>query len=384
MKMILTCDVFLVDREAQNVHVIELYKSLCKVADVSLFVPRPKKIKYNFPNLEYVPLRRIPVMGSIFYQIALFFYLYYYCKKNQPDGIYTRQSVFTVIPLMVSEYFRIPYFVEVNGLITDEMNMVGASKLRIDLTKFSEKLGYEHAMKIIAVTPGVKKGIIKLYNVPEEKIEVIGNGANIDIFRPMNKEKVKDELKLNQDVSYVCFEGNLVPWQGIEYLIQAATFIISSCSNIYFLIVGDGSMKNIWISQAQELRVSNKFIFTGSVPYEKVPLYINASDVCVAPFIKKRNMKIGLSALKIFEYLACEKPVVSSRIPNLEFIEEQNAGILVSPEDPEDLAKAIIRLAKDEKLRGEMGKNGRKYVIKNHSWEAIGRKTAEICAKSIK
>jgi glycosyltransferase involved in cell wall biosynthesis len=332
--------------------------------------------------MRYVSWRTIPVLGLIFYQIALFFNLYFYCKKIKADAIYSRQSDFTFIPLIISKYFRIPCFVEVNGLITDEMKMFGASKIRIAFTKLSEKLGYENANKVIAVTKGVKDGIIKLYNVPDEKIVVIGNGANIDLFRPINQDLVKKELKLDPDVTYICFVGHLIPWQGIEYLIQAAASILASCPDTNFLIVGDGSMKDKWIRQAQGLGVNNKFIFTGSVPYEKIPLYINASDVCVAPFIRKRNMKIGLSPLKIFEYLACEKPIVASNIPNLEFIEQQNVGILVRPEDPEELAQSIIKLVKDKKLREEMGKNGRVYVVKNHNWETIGRRIAEICAQS--
>lgn len=383
MRMILTCDVALNDKEAQNIHVIELYNNLCKVVEVSLFVPKPKKIKFSLPGIKYVSAPAIPFMGFLFYQIALLFDLYLYCREKKIDVIYSRQSSFTFMPLIVSKYFRIPYFIEVNGLITDEMKMFGASKLRIAFTKLSEKLGYKKAVNIFAVTPGVKEEIIKLYNVPDEKIVVMGNGANIDIFRPINKEKIKKELKLDRDINYICFVGHLIAWQGLEYLIQAAPSILASCQDTCFLIIGDGHMKDKWIRQAQELGVNNKFIFTGNVPYQNVPLYINASDVCVAPFIKKRNMKIGLSPLKIFEYLACEKPIVSSQIPNLEFLEQQNVGILVRPEDPEELAKAIIRLVKDKKLREEMGRNGREYVVKNHSWEAIGRRTAEVCAKSI-
>ncbi len=94
-------------------------------------------------------------------------------------------------------------------------------------------------------------------------------------------------------------------------------------------------------------------------------------------------MKVGLSPLKIYEYLSCEKPVVSSRISNLEFIEQQQAGILVEPENPEELAKAVIKLLKDKELRESMGKNGREYVVKNHSWEAIGRKVADVCENLI-
>ncbi len=149
------------------------------------------------------------------------------------------------------------------------------------------------------------------------------------------------------------------------------------------MIVGDGSAKNDCIKIAHEFGVFEKFIFTGGIPFEQVPLYVNSSDVCVAPFKIYRNAKIGLSPLKIYEYLACGKPVVSSRIPNIEFIEQQKAGILVEPENPEELAKAIIKLLENESLREEMGKNGRDLVVKYYSWEANARKVEDICENLI-
>lgn len=382
MNIFFICDIAMDNRDAQNIHIMELFNNLSKVAEINLFTPKPKKTyKNNESNIKYIYRLSIPPLGMISYQISLFFNLYYYCKKIKVDAFYVRQSEFSFMPLIISKYFRIPYFVEINGLITDEMKMFGKSKLSIALTKISENLGYEHARKIIAVTPGVKKGIIELFDVPDEKIIVIENGANIELFQPINQEIAKKELNLEKDINYVCFVGNLAPWQGVEYLIQAVPHIIKACPDARFLIVGDGIMKNEWMQLAHKLGVNNKLIFTGSVPYKQVPLYINSSDLCVAPFIKKRNMKIGLSPLKIYEYLACGKTIVSSQIPNLEFIEQQNIGILVQPENPEELAKAIINLMKDEALRKKMGKNGREFVIKNNSWEAIGRKIAEICAK---
>lgn len=377
------CDVVLEDKSAQNIHVIELFNNLHRLAEVCLFVPRPKRIKYKLSNIKYIPWLPFPAVGLITYQISLFFNLFFYCKKTKVDAIYARQSEFTFMPSIVKMLFGIPYFIEVNGLITDEMKMFGKSKLSITFTKLSEKLEYKYALRIIAVTPGVKKGIIQLYNVPDEKIVVIENGANTELFRPINQSDAKKELNLSQDISYVCFVGNLAPWHGIEYLIQAATAILELCPNVYFLIVGDGIMKDEWMQQAQKLGLRNRFIFAGSVPYVQVPLYINASDVCVATFIKKKHMKTGGSPLKIYEYMACEKPIVSSRIPNIEFIEQQNIGLLVEPENPEELAKAIIKLLKDEKLREKMGKNGRDYVAKEHSWEAVGRKVVEVCEKVI-
>jgi glycosyltransferase involved in cell wall biosynthesis len=140
-------------------------------------------------------------------------------------------------------------------------------------------------------------------------------------------------------------------------------------------------MKNRLLEVTSELRLSEKIIFTGRIPYENVPLYINASDVCVAPFIKGRNAKIGLSALKTYEYLACGKPLVASNIPGVkDLIELSGGGISVSPEDPEELANAIVELIRNEKMRALMGDRGCKYVVENHSWYGVARKILDVCS----
>ena len=104
------------------------------------------------------------------------------------------------------------------------------------------------------------------------------------------------------------------------------------------------------------------------------------SDICVAPFIKRRNAKIGLSALKTYEYLACGKPIVASSIPGVkDLIEFSGGGITVNPENPGELATAILELIPNESTRAILGEKGRKYVVENHSWNSVARKILEIC-----
>ncbi len=139
-------------------------------------------------------------------------------------------------------------------------------------------------------------------------------------------------------------------------------------------------MKDKLMEIASKLELSDKFTFTGRIPYEQVPLYINAADVCVAPFINERNSKIGLSALKTYEYLACGKPIVASGISGVkDLIEASDGGISVTPEDPEQLATAVVRLLLDENTRALMGEKGRRYVVENHSWDGVARKILDIC-----
>ncbi len=375
MKIFMVCDVWLDGRDAQTTHVLELFKNLGKLRDTHLFAPRPKKLVNEAQNTIFVPTV-MPIFKSAFYQLFLFFYLIFHCLKRSPNVIYSRCSSLTFSPVLISKIFRIPYVIEVNGLLIDEEKMIGRPKVLTRLTGLNEKLNYKQADKIVAVTQGIKDGIKELHSIPDEKIVVIPNGANTDLFKPMHQEKAKKELKLEEKKNYICFVGNLAPWQGVEFLIQSAPLILKESTHTKFLIIGDGPMKEELIDLAEQMAVSDKFIFTGVVPYEEVPKYINASDICV---VYKKPLKSGYSPLKLYEYMACEKPVIASRVEGFEILEENHAGILVEPENPKELAKAIIKLLKDERLRRELGENGRKYVTKNHSWEAVARRVAEVC-----
>ena len=381
MKIFMVCNVLLDGKDAQTTHVIELLRNLAKQNDTICFAPKPKNIKYKFQEIIYMPVLNKPILLSVSYQLVLFFYLIYYRTKIKPDVIYARHYGLPFSQLIISNLFRIPYIVEINGLAMEEMKLSNRSKLNVCIAKLSEKLNYRHAKKIVAVTQGVKKGIIELYDLPDEKIIVIENGANIDLFKPIDKKKAKKELNFDQDANYICFVGNLAPWQGVEFLIQSAPLILKESPYTKFLIIGEGQMKEELVELADKTGVSDKFIFTGVVPYEEVPKYINASDVCVVP---KKPLGSGYSPLKLYEYMACGEPIVASKISGFEILEQQNAGILVEPENPDELAKAIIKLLKDEKLREEMGKNGREYVVKNHSWESVARRVAEVCESSVR
>ena len=256
----------------------------------------------------------------------------------KPDLFYARLSGSGASSTIVSSILGIPQVGEVNGITIDEMIIQGSSKSKIKIAQLIESINLKGCSKLIAVTDGVKKGLMEIYFIPESKIVVINNGANTELFIPMDKNKVKNELNLDSTLHYICFVGNLIPWQGVEYLIRAAPLILKEFADARFLIVGDGIMKKEWMKLADDLGLLDNFIFTGRIPYEKVPVYINASDICVAPFIKERNSKIGLSALKTYEYLACGKPLVASAIPGVkDLIELSGGGIAVTPENWKNL-----------------------------------------------
>jgi glycosyltransferase involved in cell wall biosynthesis len=365
-----------------TVHIIEVLRSLKKRNNVSCFVRKSENIKYKWQEIVYVPLLDKRFFRALSSQLVLFLYLFYYCIKIKPDIIYARQAGLTFSPVIMSKLFRIPYAVEINGLIIEEIKISNASKspvLSIYLAKLSEKLNYKHAQKIVAVTQGVKEGIKKLYNIPDEKIVVIENGANTELFKPIDSQKARTELNIDESYNYVGFSGSFAPWHGLENLVKSAPLIIKEVGNTKFLLVGAGRLLEHIIQRVNDLNLTDNFIFINKVPYEEVPKYVNAFDVCV--ILKKKN--ISGSPLKLWEYMACGKPVIATNTQDFKALEEYNAGTLVDPEKPEEVADAIIALLKNKKLREEMGKNGRKYVVENRSWESVARRVEEVCKSVI-
>jgi len=325
----------------------------------------------------------ITILGIFLSEIRTFISLFGMLIKQRGkiDIIYRRHGLFHS-EYFLGKQFRIPSVEEVNGLNAEVMEVTKqVDTISLRIFDWIERFNIPKADKIIVVTPTLKELLRDDYHVSEDKIVVIENGANTDLFKPMGIMKARKALNLNQDGNYICFVGSLVHYQGIEHLINCAPLVLKECPNTRFLIIGEGQMKKELAELVDQVGIQDKFIFTGSIPYEQVPLYINASDICVTP---KKPLKTGYSPLKFCEYMACEKPVIATRTDGFEILEGDGAGLLTNPENPEEFADAIINLLKDEKLREDMGKNGREYVVKNHSWESVAKKVAEVCESAVR
>ncbi len=392
MRFLAVCELDLGVRDGSVIHFIELMRNLVKLDhDVHIFAPELGKWRDKTLNIEYVPcihLKSPSFLPKILlyttYQLFLFFYLIRFIKKTKVDVIYSRLGMFSLAPVVVSKLTKIPHIVEVNGVIGEELKMVGVPRVFVKSFEFVEKHIYKFSQRIITVTKNIKKELVGKYALSEKKIIVVPNGANTDLFRPLNIKRAKKELGLDDKSFYVIFVGYLVQWQGVDRLIEAAPFVLKEVPNTKFIIVGEGRILNALKAQVEELNITDKFTFTGKVPYENIPLYINACDVCVAPFIRERNEKIGLSAIKVYEYLACGKPLVASNIEGVgDLLEISKSGIPVEPGNCEDLGGGIVKLLEDKKLRDRMGKNGRKLVEEKYSWRRAAQDVVHVCEEVV-
>lgn len=208
------------------------------------------------------------------------------------------------------------------------------------------------------------------YKIPEDKTQIIPNGVNTKIFK--NKNNAKEELGLSGFI--VGYVGVLREWVNLKPVFHALKVLNKE---IKILVVGsEGRFKENKLL-AQELGVSDRVIFTGMIPYSEVPRYISAMDVGLIPF-KQNDISNNALPMKLFEYMACEKPVISTHISP---VKSKVGNNIFYASNYKEYANCINALYQDDDLRAKKGKAGRK-IAENHDWEEITLKLEKILVKA--
>jgi len=167
-------------------------------------------------------------------------------------------------------------------------------------------------------------------------IEVIPNGFNSNLFKPMNKEKCKRELNLPLDKKIVLTVGNLVPIKGQKYLIKAVKEVLKEYPEVLCYVIGGGPLKNKLQTLINEMNLENNVKLMGRKPHNEIPLWMNAADVFVLPSIQE-----SFGAVQI-EALACGTPVVATINGGSEYIvTDKNVGLLMESRNPSQLGRGI-------------------------------------------
>lgn len=372
--------------DGQSTHIYEILDGLAKMGHNVVTLNSGKATYSRWDQVKngvsqsrvFRPfIGEITILWSFLYEIYLLILavIIIVQYRGRFQVIYRRKSHFNS-QYLLSKLLTIPSVIEVNGILADEIKITKrGDKFSLWIIDKLERFSLASADRYIVVTRQLYQLLCSEYKVNSDRVTVIQNGANVDVFKPMDIMKARNELNLEPDSYYICFVGSLVEWQGIQYAIRSLPLILKEYPNTHILIIGEGQMKQELTTLAEGTGVSNRVIFTGIVPYAKVPLYINASDICIVP---KTGLKSGYSPLKLYEYMSCGKPVVGSRASGLEVVEESKSGILIKSANHRELATAILRLLKDKELRRKMGDNGRRYVLHNGSWESVAKRVTEV------
>jgi glycosyltransferase involved in cell wall biosynthesis len=264
---------------------------------------------------------------------------------------------------------RVPFVFEVRDLWPESLSAVGMGGKNSLMNRALAKLAgflYGKADRIVVVTPAFKDHLIKHWNIAADKISVIENGVETNLFSPRNTDAdIRRELGAEEKfvVSYI---GTIGMAHGLESVIEAAARMRQSAPHILFLLLGEGAEKERILSLARAQGLTN-LRFVGQQPREKIPAYIAASDACLV-LLKKAEVFKTVIPTKMLEFMSCSRPVILGVEGQArKIMDEARAGIGIDPGSADELVEAIALLAANPTLRESLGRNGRRYIQQRFS-----------------
>jgi len=210
--------------------------------------------------------------------------------------------------------------------------------------------------QIIATTQSYARSSPVLCNY---QYEIVPNGVRLQTF-----DKVHDAS--DREVKQVLFVGRLSSVKGVDYLIKAAKIVLKQHKDATFLIVGDG--EELQSLKALTKGYENSIKFYGHISQRLLVELYKSSAVLVLPSFTR----LEAFGVVLLEAMACETPVVASRIPGvLDVVGE--GGLLVEPRSPQSLATGILEIFENPGNARRMGKKGRQLVEQKYDWKIVAQ-----------
>lgn len=213
----------------------------------------------------------------------------------------------------------------------------------------------------------------ELRGIVFKKIEVIPLSAAIS--------KIKGN---GTDDKEILFVGRLVERKGIHYLIEAFNILHEEIPH-RLVIVGDGPERDELKNLVCRLELQSRVLFTGKISDDDLQKYYRRSSFFVLPAIYDRKGDTEGLGVVLLEAMSYSKPVIASKVGGITDIVINNLnGLLVQPANPQDLAKAIRLLAKDNSVRKKLGEGAKKTVDEKFNWHTITNRILSLYEKNAK
>ncbi|MBS3816343.1 MAG: glycosyltransferase family 4 protein [Candidatus Thermoplasmatota archaeon] len=359
---------------AQSIHQMEFYENLIEMGHQVDILAREGKGKTDI-DIEKVFSKEVP-LARLFFNIDSRSKLKRLLRDNDYDVVHDRGYLFGGIATKLADKYDLPVVLQIDDdwieMEHRHSNYLKLPFLHSHSKRFCREL-IDKTDRSFTVSETLKKIIAESWGGDPTRIDVVPNGVDPERFKPMDED---DLLKGKYDLQgkTMVFVGKLGPWHGVDTLLKATPVIKKEYPDFKAVIVG-GDQKDV---KRYRKKAGDEVVFTGKVPYKEVPKYINLADICVAPY---PDVDYGFSPFKVFEYMACEKPVLTSDLPSLREILSEDTAILSKPGDPEILAENASEAFKRD--LEDMGKKARQKILDEYTWKKSTEKLVDVYKKAL-
>lgn len=367
MKLLYTANIRLPTEKAHGVQIMKMCEAFADAnVTVELVVPRRKNhittdpfeyyaVKRNF-KITYISSLYFPQLGRVGFWIESILFAEQVARivwQMKPDIVYSRDP-FTLLNLY---FWKVKCVWETH---TGEWNTL----LRVCIKRFA---------KIIAIS----KGLADFYlskGISAEKIIIAHDGVDLEQFTvSADFRTARKRLGISIHKKIVLYVGHLYGWKGVDTLLDASKLIDG---NTQVVIIGGTDVE---ISVL--LKKYPQVLFLGYRPYRELPINQKIADVLIVPN-SATNMvsKLYTSPLKVFAHMASGVPIIASDLPSIREVLNENNAILVSPDDPTELAFAIVRVLENTVRAGMLGARAQMDVAP-YSWSHRAKKILDFFTK---
>ena len=238
-------------------------------------------------------------------------------------------------------------------------------------------LTYE-ASEVIVNSNYMKNELQRLFGLPYEKINVVPNGVNLNLFNGIERDYNFRRRYAMDNEKIILFMGRLVYEKGVQHLIAAMPKILNGYHDSKLIICGKGGMLDELKAEANALGLGEKVYFAGYMNGKDVQRMYKAADVAVFPSTYE---PFGIVAL---EAMLSENPVVVSDVGGLnEIVQHRENGMKSYAGNPNSIADSILELLYDHKLCADITKKAKNKVRNEYNWNKIAQYTHFAYQKAI-
>ncbi|CAG0971929.1 MAG: glycosyltransferase family 4 protein [Anaerolinea sp.] len=339
----------------------------------TITLPEMKVLRLNVP---YGQKMSYPRRIAAFIWFALLSSLIA-ARQGQAEVILATSTPLTIgIPALVAGLLRRkPFVFEVRDLWPEVPIAVGILRNRwlIGAARWLEKLIYQRAAHIIALSPGMKEGIIKI-GIPPEKITVIPNSCDNELFEvpPEAGAAFRAAHPFVKDRPIVLYAGALGFINNLSYLLQIAEQLFKRKDDALFLIVGGGSeaAKLEAEARARGIWEQNLWIL-GQMPHAQIPTVFSAAAISTSFFLNHETMWVN-SANKFFDSLAAGRPIaINYGGWQADLLRETGAGVVLSPDNPSLAADQLAQVLHDPNWLKNASEAAKKLAIERFARDKL-------------
>jgi len=344
-----------------------------------------KKMIYNqtkgkvIDNVN-ITIIRPPILKApwLDYFSIILFYPYYILKvivEQKPDVVIGFGLLNTNFAVVICKIFNIPFIY----YLIDSLHTIVPSPKLVLISKIIEKINIKLSDKIIVINDKLKDYVITMGGMLS-KISIVSAGVDAVFFNHKHSSKeIRDLYGIKDDALVLFFMGRLYSFSGIR---EVAKNLITNYNDkkILLMLLGRGDLWQELSKIKQEYDYNNQLLLIEFVPYVEVPKYLAAADICLLPAYNNEIMR-NIVPIKIYEYLAMAKPVISTKLPGI-FSEFGNNGILYV-DGPDDVMDLVIKLVRKKKYIKKIGLEGKSFV-ESYNWDHLVYKFLSILNEAVK